>query len=83
MKNNIFVQPFVYQFPAWVCTSGRILCELSGTRVMRKYYPREKRELCTCNPCVLLETVSRDKGQPVGDSAPSPRGSLAEIHHQA
>lgn len=34
---------------------------------MGKYHPSEKWELCTCKLCVLLETVSEEKGEPVGD----------------
>lgn len=34
---------------------------------MRNYYTSEKWELCTCNLCVLLKTVSEEKGEPVGD----------------
>lgn len=50
---------------------------------MRKYYPSEKWELCTCNLFVLLETGSEEKEQPVRDCQDIKHRALrahSEIH---
>lgn len=70
----------MYRLGLNVC---RIFCELSGTRAMRKYCPSEKWELCTCNLCVLMETGSEEKGEPVGDCQDIKHTALrarSEIH---